>query len=48
MTERQRQDASLKDPMNYRPDLAGDVGDGDTANIDCAGFNGDLKANPDP
>lgn len=43
LTESQKQDAILADPMGYKPKVDGDVSGGDTANFDRAGFNKDLN-----
>ena len=43
VTESQKQDAILAHPMEYKPDVGGDVDGGGTANFDRAGFNKDLN-----
>ena len=41
MTESQRQDQILNDPMNYKPDIGRDVGD--PGDFGHGGFNSDMK-----
>jgi hypothetical protein len=38
----ERQDAALKDPMNYKPSVGGDVSGGGIMDFDQRGFGSDL------
>ena len=40
---RERQDAALRDPFNYKPDMSRDVSGGDIGNLDRDGLKKDLN-----
>ena len=40
---RDRQDAALRDPFNYKPDMSRDVSGGDTGHLDRDGLKKDLN-----
>ena len=39
----ERQDAALRDPFNYKPDMSRDVSGGDTGHLDRDGLKKDLN-----
>ncbi|MGB7158647.1 MAG: hypothetical protein WBD40_11310 [Tepidisphaeraceae bacterium] len=43
MSMHERQDAALRDPMNYKPDMSRDVSGGDIGNLDRDGLKKDLN-----
>ena len=43
LTESQKQDAILKDPWSYKPQVGGDNSGGDISSFDRNGFNKDLN-----
>ena len=40
---RERQDAALRDPFGYKPDMSRDVSGGDTGHLDREGLKKDLN-----
>ena len=40
---RERQDAAMRDPFNYKPDMSRDVSGGDTGHLDREGLKKDLN-----
>ncbi len=48
LTESQKQDQIMAHPMDYKPEVGGNVSGGDTGNFDSNGFGHDVHSFWDP